>query len=60
LNREVSNCAIFTPCDVDGAINAFERLLIKDIKREKFIEKYLRTNIMKNLSADMVERFAKK
>jgi len=59
LSQEVSNSAIFKPCDVDGAIKAFESLLIQDVKREKFIEKYLRKNIMKMLSEDMVSRFKK-
>lgn len=60
LSREVSNCAIFTPCDVDKAIEAFESLSIQATNREKFIEKYLRKNIMKNLSEDMVSRFKMK
>ena len=60
LSQEVANSAIFTPCDIDGAINAFECLSIQDIKREKFIEKYLRKNIMKNISEDMVSRMEKK
>jgi glycosyltransferase involved in cell wall biosynthesis len=60
LSQEVENSAIFVPCSVDGALEAFRSLSIQDIKREKFIEKYLRKNIMKNLSGDMVERFGKK
>ena len=54
------NSAIFTPCDVDGAVEAFKSLLIQDINREKFIEKYLRKNIMKSLSEDIVSRFERK
>ena len=57
VSQEVSNSAIFTPCDVDGAIKAFECLSIQDLKREKFIEKYLRKNIMQILSRDIVSRF---
>jgi glycosyltransferase involved in cell wall biosynthesis len=60
LSQEVLNSAIFTPCDVDRAIEAFESLSIQVTKREKFIEKYLRKNIMKNLSEDMVSRFERK
>ena len=60
LSQEVSNSAIFTPCDVDRAIEAFESLSIQVAKREKFIEKYLRKNIMKSLSEDMVSRFERK
>ena len=57
LNQEVSNSVVFTPCDADGAVKAFESLSIRDIKRENFIEKYLRRNIMKNLSKDMLGIF---
>jgi glycosyltransferase involved in cell wall biosynthesis len=60
LSKEVSNSAIFNPCDVDGAIHAFECLSIKDIKREEFMEKYLRKNIMNTLSEDLVSRFSKR
>ena len=57
LSQEVANSAIFIPCDVDGAVKALESLLIQDVKREKFIDKYLRKNIMKKLSGDMISRF---
>jgi glycosyltransferase involved in cell wall biosynthesis len=57
LSQEVLNSAIFMPCDVDGAVEAFESLSIQFTRREKFIEKYLRKNIMKNLAEDMVSRF---
>jgi glycosyltransferase involved in cell wall biosynthesis len=60
LNQEVLNSAIFTPCDVDGALDALESLSLQDIKREKFIEKFLRKNIMKNLAEDMVSRFERR
>jgi glycosyltransferase involved in cell wall biosynthesis len=56
LSKEVLNSAIFNPCNLDGAIEAFETLLIKDIKREKFIEKYSRKSIMKKLAEDVVSR----
>ncbi len=60
LSQEVLNSSIFTPCDVDSAIIAFESLLVQDINREKFIEKYSRKKIMKNLSEDIVSRCGKK
>ena len=57
LSEEVSNSAIFNPCDVDSAIKAFEHLTIQDINRENFIEKYSRKNIMENFSEDLISRF---
>jgi hypothetical protein len=52
--------AIFTPCDDDRAIEAFESLPTQVKNREKFIEKYLRKNIVENLSEDIVSRFGRK
>ena len=60
LSQEVQNCAIFTPCDVDGAVKAFESLSTHYINRDKFVEKFLRKNIMNNLSEDMISRFEEK
>jgi glycosyltransferase involved in cell wall biosynthesis len=57
ISEEVSNSAIFSPCDVDGAIKAFGCLSIEYTNREKFIGKYSRKNIMKMLSEDMLSRF---
>ena len=56
LSQEVSNSAIFSPCDVDGAINAFERLSNCYTNREKFVAKYSRQNIMKILSEDILSK----
>ena len=60
LSQEVPNSAIFAPCDVEGAVNAFESLSTQCISRDKFIEKYLLKNIMKKLSEDIVSRFEEK
>ena len=60
LRQEVSNSAIFSPCDVNGAIEALHELSIQNTNRDKFIEKYLRKNIMKILAQDMIGRFERK
>jgi glycosyltransferase involved in cell wall biosynthesis len=57
LTQEVPNSALFTPGDVDGAIEAFESLSIHDVSRDQFIQKFLRKTVMKNLSEDIVSRF---
>lgn len=57
LKSEVSNSAIFHPCDVDGAIRALESLSIRDSNRREFVEKYLRKKIMETLSEDILARF---
>jgi glycosyl transferase family 1 len=54
LREEVSNVAVFPPCDVDEALAAFERLQIRDVPRASFIEKYSRRTIMRAMAADIV------
>jgi hypothetical protein len=54
LREEVSNVAVFHPCNVVEAIAAFERLQIRDEPRPSFIEKYSRRTIMRAMAADIV------
>jgi glycosyltransferase involved in cell wall biosynthesis len=54
LGQEVINSAIFSPCDVNGAIAALGKLEIKELEREEFIAKYLRKNIMKILADEII------
>ena len=60
MSQEVSNSAIFNPCDVNGAVEAFGALSTECIRRENFIKKYLRKNIMKSMAVDLVRRIDKK
>lgn len=54
VSTEISNAAVFHPCDVDGAIRAFERLLLEDEPRGEFVAKYARSNIAKEMANDIV------
>ena len=56
LRQEVLNCAVFPPCNADGAIEALSKLSIENTKRDKFIKKYMRENIMYLFAEDMVSR----
>ena len=56
LSQEVLNSAVFIPCDVNGAIKALDRLMIKTTNRDKFIAKYSRINIMNLLVQDISNR----
>ena len=53
IEAEVANAAVFKPCDVDGAVVAFNRLELKDIVRLDFIRKFCRTNIMHAMAKDI-------
>lgn len=51
---EISNSAVFNPCDVDGAVRAFEELTIQDMPRPGFIAKYARANISGAMAEDIL------
>ena len=53
IEAEVENAAVFKPCDVDGAVTAFERFELKDTDRLDFIRKFSRANIMQAMAADI-------
>jgi glycosyltransferase involved in cell wall biosynthesis len=53
IEAEVANAAVFKPCDVDGAVAAFQRLELKDTVRLDFIRKFSRSNIMQAMAADI-------
>jgi len=54
VNTEINNAAVFSPCDDEAAEKAFNRLRIKDEPRQKFIDKYSRSNIMKKMAEDIL------
>jgi glycosyltransferase involved in cell wall biosynthesis len=55
VRREVSNSAVFQPCDVDAAERALERLTIADSPRTAFVQKFRRTAICLDMAKDMIE-----
>jgi glycosyltransferase involved in cell wall biosynthesis len=54
LTREVSNSAVFPPCDVDAALRALGALKIADTSRPEFIQKFSRKGIMREMAADVL------
>lgn len=54
VNSEISNSAVFHPCDASGAEQAFAALLLHDVSRTEFINKYARNRIMKDMAMDIV------
>lgn len=55
VSDELDNAEVFVPCNVDKAIEAFNKLEIEMISnRERFIEKYSRAQIMDRMADDMM------
>jgi len=54
IAAEVVNSGVFTPCDVDGAVAAFERLDLCDRPRSGFIERFSRESIMREMARDVL------
>jgi len=52
--QEVTNAEFFEPCNVDAAVQAFNRLEICDSPRHEFIEKFRRKTIMDLLAKDIL------
>lgn len=55
VRREVSNSAVFQPCDVDAAERALESLTIADSPRTAFVQKFRRAAICLEMAKDMIE-----
>ncbi|MDB4238748.1 glycosyltransferase family 4 protein [Alphaproteobacteria bacterium] len=54
INENITNSAIFRPCDIDGAVSAFDRLEIITKQRYTFVHKFNRRNIMKKMALDII------
>ncbi len=54
IKHNVTNSAVFYPCDIDGATQAIKSLSYESEYRVEFIEKYLRENIMQEMSASIL------
>jgi glycosyltransferase involved in cell wall biosynthesis len=54
LAKEVSNAAIFKPCDVNAAIAGLDTLEIREISRDAFVTRFLRSRISADMAADIL------
>lgn len=54
ISEEMDNVAVFSPCDSDEAIQAFENLVIADTPRPSFVEKFSRRRIMDSMADDLL------
>lgn len=54
ISNEISNAAVFNPCNIAEAEQCFDELQLSNTSRKDFIEKYKRQNIMKLMAIDVL------
>ena len=54
ISKEISNAAVFQPCDADDAVGVFNSLSLAAQNRVEFVEKFSRRNIMSQMAAGLV------
>ena len=54
IRAEVSNAAVFPPCEAAAALRAFDTLRIETTPREDFVRRFARRDIMQRMAADVV------
>jgi glycosyltransferase involved in cell wall biosynthesis len=54
VREEVTNAAVFAPCDVDAAVRAFASLEIVDRPRPGFVAKFARSSIARAMAEDVL------
>lgn len=54
LHDEVTNSAVFPPCDADAALHALAGLRLEDSERPEFERKFSRKAIMQRMAADVL------
>jgi glycosyltransferase involved in cell wall biosynthesis len=54
VETEISNAAVFAPCDVPAAVAALARLEIADRPRPQFISRYARANIVAAMADEVL------
>lgn len=56
LRAEVSNAAVFPPCDAEAGVRAWRTLTLADAPRQDFVAKFARQNIMRAFAADILRQ----
>ena len=55
LHEEVSNAAVFRPCDAKHALQVLDQLEIRDTPRAAFVQKFSRKIIMRAMAEDVLD-----
>lgn len=56
LRTEVTNAAVFPPCDADAGVRAWSGLTMGTAPRDEFVTRFARRNIMKGFASDILRR----
>jgi hypothetical protein len=54
IKENITNAAVFAPCNVNDAINSFESLEMVTQPRSTFVVRFARVNIMQKMAEDIV------
>ena len=54
VQTELSNAAVFHPCDVEGAVKSFNELRFENTPRSDFVRKYSRARVTRELAKDIL------
>jgi len=54
IHEEITNAAVFAPCDVGAAVTAFGSLQLIDCPRPEFVAKYAREKIARAMADDIL------
>jgi len=57
FRAEVSNAAVFAPCDVEAALRALDTLSLPGTPRDTFVAKYARRDIMRRMASEITGLF---
>ncbi|MBA1316011.1 glycosyltransferase family 4 protein [Pseudomonas monteilii] len=53
--KRIKNVALFPPCDIESAIQAFQRLEIQKTSRLEFVQQFSRRSIKKKMAQDILQ-----
>ncbi|MFK0037969.1 glycosyltransferase family 4 protein [Pseudomonas monteilii] len=53
--KRIKNVALFPPCDIEAAIQAFQRLEIQKTSRLEFVQQFSRRSIKKKMAQDILQ-----
>ena len=54
IRENISNSAVFYPCNADDAVKSFESLEMVTQPRRTFVERFARSNIMQKMAEDVI------
>mgnify|MGYP007008212120 FL=1 len=54
VDEHIDNAAVFPPCDVEGAVRAFDALTPVTRPRPEFVARFRRDAIMQRMARDVI------